>query len=200
LTLPITLCCLSTDRPAESLKILERCLGIFPRFEKTILFSSFSGGTEKIEIKKVPVDSYEEYNRYIIEKLGSEIETDFCLIVQDDGFIVNPDLWDEDFLNYDYIGAPWPWHQVCGNGGFSLRSKKLLNLSQKLKYDPYHEEYDCAPEDWFLCVKNRKFFEENGIKFAPLELAQNFSFETRMGFENEGFHSSFGFHGKQHLL
>ena len=30
------------------------------------------------------------------------------LIVQDDGFIINKNLWDEEFLSYDYIGAPWP--------------------------------------------------------------------------------------------
>ena len=22
--------------------------------------------------------------------------------------IVNPEMWDKKFLNYDYIGAPWP--------------------------------------------------------------------------------------------
>jgi len=63
-----------------------------------------------------------------------------CLLVQPDGFVINPDKWDNQFFEYDYIGAPWeqvphsyldPWgkpHRV-GNGGFSFRSKKLLDVS-----------------------------------------------------------------------
>ena len=41
-------------------------------------------------------------------KIGEYIESDFALVVQDDGHIVNPNNWSDEFLAYDYIGAPWP--------------------------------------------------------------------------------------------
>ena len=54
------------------------------------------------------------------------------LIIQHDGFILNHKAWDNEFLNYDYIGAPvyWMGNKLIevGNGGFSLRSKKLLKI------------------------------------------------------------------------
>jgi hypothetical protein len=195
----ITLISLSTDKPKSSLQAIKHCAEIFPFFDEIKLLSNYEGQEENIKIHKVAVDSYTEYNRFIVEKLNTYINTDYCLIVQDDGYIVNPDLWKKEFLEYDYIGAPWPWHGVCGNGGFSLRSKKFLELSSQLSYEEDHHEYSCAPEDWFLCVKNRMYFLVNQIKFAPLDLAQTFSFETPMGFPNEGKYNSFGFHGKHNL-
>ena len=195
----ITLISLSTDKPKSSLQAIKHCAEIFPFFDEIKLLSNYEGQEENIKIHKVAVDSYTEYNRFIVEKLNTYINTDYCLIVQDDGYIVNPDLWKKEFLEYDYIGAPWPWHGVCGNGGFSLRSKKFLELSSQLSYEEDHHEYSCAPEDWFLCVKNRMYFLVNQIKFAPLDLAQAFSFETPMSFPNEGKYNSFGFHGKHNL-
>lgn len=195
----ITLISLSTDKPKSSLQAIKHCAETFPFFDEIKLLSNYDGQEENIKIHKVAVDSYAEYNRFIVEKLNAHIDTDYCLIVQDDGYIVNPGLWKKEFLDYDYIGAPWPWHGVCGNGGFSLRSKKFLELSSQLTYEKDHHEYSCAPEDWFLCVKNRMYFLVNQIKFAPLDLAQSFSFETPMGFSNEGKYNSFGFHGKHNL-
>lgn len=195
----ITLLSLSSDKPDQSIKAIKHCKDIFPFFDDVKLLTHYDGYEEGISIEKVNVNSYIDYNKFIVESLNDHIKTDFCLIIQDDGYISNPDLWNDKFLEYDYIGAPWPWHGVCGNGGFSLRSKNFLTLSSQLEYDPSHHEYNCAPEDWFLCVKNRIYFLLNQAKFAPLELAQSFSFETNMGFPNEGKHSSFGFHGKHNL-
>ena len=195
----LTLVALSSDRPEKTLNVIKHCKQAFPYFDEIKLLTNYDDQDEDILIQKVNVNSYTDYNRFIVESLNDFVKTDFCLIVQDDGYINNVNLWNDEFLNYDYIGAPWPWHEVCGNGGFSLRSKKFLELSSQLTYDPTHKEYECAPEDWFLCVKNRMFFLLNQIKFAPLDIAQSFSFETKIGLLNEGKHSSFGFHGKHNL-
>ena len=40
--------------------------------------------------------------------LKEYINSEHVLVIQDDGHIVNPDIWDDNFLDYDYIGAPWP--------------------------------------------------------------------------------------------
>ena len=98
------------------------------------------------------------YSRFFVEELVNHIDTDYCIGVQWDSSIINADLWEDGFLKFDYIGAPWPnvpqYVNRVGNGGFSLRSKRFLKISAELTYDSFHHEYKCAPEDWFLTVKN----------------------------------------------
>jgi hypothetical protein len=146
------------------------------------------------------INNLEDYNIFFVEELSKKIDTDFVLTVQPDGFILNPQKWDNQFLEYDYIGAPWPWTMSCGNGGFSLRSKKFLELSSVLLYDKTHHEYPLCPEDYFLCVKNRQHFINNGCKFAPVDVALRFSFEHPIAsIPNHTVVDSFGFHGKHNL-
>lgn len=150
-----------------------------------------------------------DYNRFMITDLNNYVETDYVLIVQYDGFILNPRNWLDDYLNYDYIGAPWPYRQPphyhplypykVGNGGFSLRSKKLLTILSDIKVLPS----GTWPEDAIICntSKDSKPYpdgrylteilrEEKQVKFAPFELASEFSVE------NGTWDGQFGFHGK----
>src|SRR6266850_1256662 len=55
------------------------------------------------------------------------VKTSHILTIQWDGWVINPHLWNDDWLQYDYIGAPWD-DGCVGNGGFSLRSKRLMTL------------------------------------------------------------------------
>ena len=59
-------------------------------------------------VKIGKIDSLEEYSQFCLSSLSDHVSTDFCMIFQDDGFIINPELWRQVFLSYDYIGAPWP--------------------------------------------------------------------------------------------
>lgn len=189
----ISIICLSSDKPIKSLEILNHCKNIFPYFDKCILFANENHIINDIEIKKVNVNSYEDYNRFIIEDLNQYIFTDFVLIIQEDGYIINPELWNQNFLKYDYIGAIWPNENICGNGGFCLRSKKFLELSSKLKYSQCHPFYNITPEDWFLCSKNRKYFLDNDIKFAEPDVCNLFSKESNDAYSSK---KTFGFHWK----
>jgi hypothetical protein len=161
------------------------------------------------EIKVINVDKmdYEQYNRFIVFDLHKFINTEFALIIQDDGFVINPEMWSSDFLKYDYIGAPWPLPNDdfsyrdffknivrVGNGGFSLRSKKLLSLAQELGLD-WRSYFGYFNEDGFICCHNRHIYEENGCKFAPIEVAKIFSHESYI--PEIGDVETFGFHGKQ---
>jgi len=155
-------------------------------------------------IDKIPDINTYSYN--MIYKLSDYIQTDFALIVQSDGYVINPNMWSNDFLEYDYIGAPFSlpkdnfsYRDVfgnifrVGNGGFSLRSKKLIDLPIKLnlEWKPFHGFYN---EDGFICAMNRHIYEENGCKFAPMEVAKYFSHEADIP-ETHGI-IPFGFHGK----
>lgn len=185
----ITLFACAWGKEIEStLRVFDFCIKSFPYFDA----SHFEN----------KIDNLVDYNKFMVEHLNSVVKTDFVITVQSDGFIINPTLWQNKFFEYDYIGAPWPWHGVCGNGGFSLRSKKFLETSAKLKYISNHEEYGICPEDNFLCLKkyNRDFFINNGIKFAESNVAIEFSFEHPIPSSSYRDPSkSFGFHGK-HLM
>ena len=136
----------------------------------------------------------EDYNKFMVSDLNSEIVDGHVLVIQYDGYILNPAAWTNDFLNYDYIGAPWitqPWPKAftVGNGGFSLRSKKFLEHSSKLEYCDF-----TIPEDVFLCRVNGQKLQDSGIKFAPFSVAYDFSVEDLP------YKDQFGFHGKRTIM
>ena len=155
-----------------------------------------------------------EYNRICIEDLHNYIDTDYCLVVQWDGFVIDGNRWRDEFFKYDYIGSPWIASGLkthVGNGGFSLRSKKFLNECSKYKYSP--DPKDCTwlaakqaidmpitPEDWFMCFHHYQELVDSGIKFPDIHLAYKFSVEHSSSLKpyshgNIKTYKSFGFHG-----
>lgn len=185
-------------------------------FKKIKMFSCIPFRHPFVECIETKEFSYEDYNRFMIEGMNQYIDTDFILHIQYDGFILNPKAWDDKFLEYDYIGALWPVDldddpQVTestrvGNGGFTLRSKKLLNiLATKYKYDNSLSKYWNKPhnEDALICRKWRPELEKQGIKFAPPDVAAKFSieYEHQKEYEGQTFKDvksikTFGFHYK----
>jgi Protein of unknown function (DUF5672) len=130
------------------------------------------------------------YNIFVLRELHRYVDTSHALLIQHDGFILNPDAWTDEFLEYDYIGAPFPFrdrHNV-GNGGFCLRSKKFLEATARVVDGP-----PWVPEDRIICRRYRKALESEGIRFAPVELARRFSLD---GNPVEGYvwAGQFGFH------
>jgi hypothetical protein len=164
---------------------------ISPVYENTKSISN-SGVVYEIKIPKL---SYYEYNNFCIKNLYDILNIcggDYCLLVQEDGFIINPDLWDDSFLDFDYIGAPWlkysnepkfGWVEhygdraMVGNGGFSLRSKKLLKECINLPYEDFMKRG--FNEDVFLCAVYGEYLRKIGIKFADVDTAGKFSLETK---------------------
>jgi hypothetical protein len=133
-----------------------------------------------------------DYSRFMLRHLAGHIATSHALCVQWDGFVINGDAWDPRFLDFDYIGAVWPHfddgHNV-GNGGFSLRSRRLLDACKDLPFD------GSQAEDVIIGRLCRRRLEQEKIQFAPEFLARNFAFErtARTGHE-------FGFHGAFNLV
>ena len=54
------------------------------------------------------LQNIDDFNYKMVYELGSHIHTDYAMIVHADGFVVHPEMWRDEFLDYDYIGAPWP--------------------------------------------------------------------------------------------
>jgi hypothetical protein len=160
-----------------------------------------SFGESKLILKEM---DYSLYNRWLIRELPNYVSTEFALITQWDSGIINPDLWTDSFLEYDYIGAPWPLeyglpHRV-GNGGFSLRSRKFLQESSKIADFCPIDSFIRQNEDYFLCVSAYSHLSAQGIKWAPLNVARSFSVERpsidiSVVPEDILSYRSFGFHG-----
>lgn len=139
-------------------------------------------------------DSFDKsnYQKIMIKDLYDLIKTEFVLICQYDGMAVDGSQWNNEFYHYDYIGAPWPtrfsWipaDQRVGNGGFSLRSKKLLEALQDQEIGYQNNE------DVIICQTAKKLLTDRyQIRYAPIDLADVFSNEW-----NNPKAQVFGFHG-----
>lgn len=144
-----------------------------------------------VSIEKVK--SAQEYNYFCIKKMADYFDTDFVLNIEWDGYVLDASKWSDDFLNYDYVGAPWEWYKddyKIGNGGFSLRSKRLQEI---LKNDSFISK--TLPEDEAIGRTYRKYLEEKyNIKYAPIEVARQFSQESAYT-RDRFWKGSFGWHG-----
>ncbi len=199
----VTLVAVSTIKIPETISALRKS-------SKHIDFNKVKILTDK-EPKNLPasivfetiprLNNINDYNYFVFRHLGTYIDTPFCLMIQYDSWIINPDLWDDNWLKYDYIGAPWVikndaylWNGIhirVGNGGFSLRSKKLLDLPNNYNL-PLLEEQGWYNEDGNICIYHRKTMLEHGIRYAPVSVAAKFSYEVPVP-ENTGV-KTFGFH------
>jgi hypothetical protein len=134
------------------------------------------------------LDSYDDVALAHWRLLPDLLRTSHYLVIQWDGWVLNPSLWDPKWLELDYVGAPWGGFEEgesVGNGGFSLRSRDLLRyLAQHpSEYPPTH------PEDATLCRKYRPQLEQAGFRWATTNSASKFAFER------EPPRPTFGFHG-----
>lgn len=161
----------------------------------------------RIEWRQIPPMSLRQYNYFVLKGLHRHIETSHALIVQADGYITNPELWDNSWLDYDYIGAPWPTslligrykielHNRVGNGGFSLRSKRLLEMTSPI--DMATLRFPSNNEDVITAHLLYGYLTQRGIRFADIETAARFSIEYQLSADHR-LGTTFGFHGKEHL-
>ena len=188
----VTLCCVDTVNHSLALRALDRSRQSI-QFARVLLLThglppdvSVPKGIEIVPVARL--DSRAAYSEFILKSLLSQISSQYVLLVQWDGYVVNPDAWDASFLKFDYIGAQWEWESVgmrVGNGGFSLRSRRLLEALQ----DP---RIVCgSAEDVTICRTFRPLLESDfAICFADEATADLFAFEAAYPTGRP-----FGFHG-----
>lgn len=181
-------------------------------FQKTIDKHDIVVYDTKVELSDDLTSSDENREGFctsFVQQANRYITGDFCINVQHDSTIIDPTKWTNDFFNFDYVGAPWPMEIVqardmvagkikdiknfVGNGGFSFRTRKFVEESAKLGWDHKNEDLN-------ICVFNYENMIDKGIKFAPPQLAAQFSVEhpTPYCAFVRGLlftYNSFGFHG-----
>jgi len=185
----VTLLCVETRDPELAHWAIDRCLA-GTRFAKAVLITNMDLLEKKrpdIEYAQAPaIRTTKDYSDLLLTGIDQYVVGSHVLVIQWDSFITHPNLWRNEFLDYDYIGPVWPHHPETpvGNGGFSLRSVKLL---QAIKHPGFIKRH---PEDYCICADNKDFLEkECGIRFAPPEVAEQFAVERSK------WHDAFGFHG-----
>jgi hypothetical protein len=191
MTKDITIVAVDTYAHELTHKAIDRTMQVLPCQEVLVLSDKniYPDG-RWVEINPIDID---DYNTLLLKHLWPLVRTEHILVVQYDGMAVNAKHWTDDFLNYDYIGAVWPWphhppEYKVGNGGFSLRSRRLLNTLKDNRVE--FKDQLSANEDLYIGVYYKQFLQQQVIKFADVAIAKQFSHEH---FPN--LKTTFGFHG-----
>jgi hypothetical protein len=179
-----------TTNPAATAASLAAAASLVA-FARTLLLSPVRPADAAPELSsldwiEIPPLTLKGYNQFCLADLHRFITTSHCLTVQGDSRIVNPGAWDDGWLAFDYIGAPWPPGHTgtpyrVGNSGFCLRSRRLLQATASLPNDSYVWRGQVKPssrDDVITCVMYREHLEALGLSFAPVDVAARFAFES----------------------
>jgi len=143
------------------------------------------------------------YNNFLLTKdFWDLLSGEKILIYQEDTFIFKDTI--NDFMEWDYIGAPFKMDCVegnnVGNGGLSLRSKsKMIEALDRMplesitkhEFKPFVQKYmynkklDNIPEDIYYSTYLQKL---NIGKVPDVEIAKQFSSETIYNPDSFGMH------------
>lgn len=189
--------CLNVNR---AIKVVERCKTLCDFADIKLLTNLPTDYPHKIEIPEIK--TLIQYSVFMLKKAHQYVDTKHMLVVQRDGWILNPQAWNPAWTEYDYIGALFNQFDIMGVGGFSFRSKKLMEAVSK-KYPHWDGTNDHAHqlqknmsmyEDGEIAITYRTQLELEGFKFADLKTASLFS---GGGNQNNSYYvqKPFGFHG-----
>jgi hypothetical protein len=193
MTSRVSLVLVDTESYVLANNALQQCVRSFD-FDDVVIMSDRPELWPDWRAIRIPrIETVDDYNRLIISEVPAKIRTDFFIVAQYDGFIINPQAFRQEFYRFDFIGAPWPDYPYfrVGNGGFSWRSRKLAEAVAAMA----DFRVDDEPEDVFIGRILRVALETRyGCCFADEETAARFSLEQMPSGE-----TSFGFHGLMHL-
>lgn len=173
----VTLCiidCLDADR---SIKVLEHCKKMCD-FGAVKFLTSIPVEYEHA-VRIMPLNSLVSYSIFMLTRIHEYIDTPFLQIVQRDGWILNPQSWKEEWKTLDFIGPLYMQETKVGSGGFSFRSKKIMQAAAKSlpEWDGTQAGADRLQtkiglyEDGYLSLSS---FSKN-FRIASLEQAADYS-------------------------
>lgn len=168
-------------------KCMNQC-----EFERVIFFTNIPLKIDGIEVIQIDeLSGKDGYSHFMLKEAYKYIKSDFVLVAQHDAWILDANEFNEELYGVDYAGALWLENDglANGNGGFSWRSRKLMEVVGK---DDFINA--TTPEDVALCRVYRRYIEKNyGLIWASDELCEQFSYELRTPCA-----PTFGFHNFFH--
>lgn len=181
----ICLIAISSNKIIETNKAIDIC-------QNQCSFNDILFFSDQLNDYHVPISklkSVKDYDKFVLTELPNRLlnhPAEYFLTIHWDGFIVNTNSWTDNYLEYDYIGAPWPHIKyLCGNGGFCLKSKKFFETQLLINNIDTND-----PDDTTLCIKYRQHFLDNNCNYADKYTALQFSTEccNYWKFDSFGFH------------
>ena len=140
-------------------------------------------------VPDLPGDAYAAFKCQV--SLWQQLPSEIILTFETDSILRRSGI--EEFLEYDYVGAPWRWswpaikktEGIVGNGGLSLRRKSvMLQILASHRYKPG------IPEDVFFS----RWLYRDGYHLPPVEKAARFSTETIFEPHSLGLHKAWRYH------
>jgi hypothetical protein len=133
--------------------------------------------------------SLAEYNTFMTSvRFWEDLSMyEHVLICQHDSGLLRTGI--DKFLEFDYVGAPWPFCSYGGNGGLSLR--RVSTMIEILN----HFEYSASQgnEDIFFS----SVMHDHGYKLASRSVCSEFSVESAFMLGTLGYH--FGEDSKRYI-
>lgn len=176
-------------RPGSINLVINKHMKYLPGWECTLLHYSnpsnihhlkhFNYPTKLVKLKQ-NIRTSREYNELLTSvDFWEQVPYDKVLMFQSDSGILREGI--DEFLKWDYVGAPWSFQQFGGNGGLSIRSKDIMiKVLERVRYD-----HSCN-EDVFFCnqMKGHKIG-----KLAPRSVCEQFSTEAIFKLGTFGYHA-----------
>mgnify|MGYP000913076585 CR=1 FL=1 len=166
--------CLNTDL---TIKVIEHCKSMCDFGAVKFLTSIPCEYEYAVKIK--PLNSLIAYSIFMLKEAYKYIDTKMVLVVQRDGWILNTSSWNDEWLSLDFIGGIFMQTDLVGSGGFSLRSKKIMEAASHTLPD-----WDGTQKGAEEIQSGISFYEDGMLsltpfakkfKIASLEQAANFS-------------------------
>lgn len=134
------------------------------------------------DVMHIPQDikSINDYNKFLTDiRFWKEILFDKVLIFQHDSALLRKGI--EEFIEWDYVGAPWRFQEHGGNGGLSFRSREAMIwcINQK-PWDP-----SLGNEDVYFS----NLLKDSPFKLAPRDVCEKFSCESIYKEGTLGYHA-----------
>lgn len=192
----VTLVCVDGVNANRAIAVLENCKKKCDFGAVKLLTHIPCSYEHKIDI--IPLNSLIEYSIFMLTRIHQYIDTEHLLVVQRDGFILNPQSFKEEWLKNDWTSPLFVQYPKVGSGGFSLRTKKMMvEIADSVpRWDgtpkQANEIQDILGyyEDGVCCLSSRA----SRFKIATLEQACEFA---QGGNRDSRYYQPypFGFHG-----
>jgi hypothetical protein len=160
----VTLICVDSIDTKLASKVLDIC-------QREIEFGA-------VKLIDANLTSLVMYSVWCLTELYKHIDTTHFLIVQRDGFVLNSQSFKMEWLELDYIAPLFVQMDIVGSGGFSLRSKRIMEYAAHILPKWNGTESHAKElqkilgyyEDGVICLKR----EFSHFKFATKEQASEF--------------------------
>ena len=194
----------NSDQPERTLRAIQHCASLITFGAVVMVCRVHPSNTNGVDVRIVPERGYPFAMKWEVSGVKDFVLTDFALCIHHDGYIINPAKWTDDWFQYDFIGAPWPRephprhpgksdypNSRVGNTGFCLKSQAFMQNCATF-IGSFNE--DRLGGDTFYCQIVRPELEKLGMKYAPVEVAADFSWEDNIEEFPDGRPDAFGFH------